>query len=524
MELLYVIELDCKPSETSTLDAAQVPERLATHIADWLNHEHRPELAPSAFEIDGSTTLISELEDQRDTRVAWMREGTKELHALVVTIRTAITRSGHADFVCVVTVSEREGRTAVRIEMGRESLDGVLAPAGANYFRRPFLLILLLRDSDLQFWSGPNKVDGRFNWVNPRQTDYVWRALSNEKRRIPVLLVDGGADSGEQLAFRAAGELAGLASVLAVDARSQAILENKLNEYDATIPPGGARLVWPDLTLRHPGFTADQATFAVGRLLRLLSSVSVSARGTNHLLQAAQAARREARNRELTDQLEAARALGDVTSENDAQATAIESLKNEIDEYATWLQQLEEERDGYKAQAAQATYWRHEAERARREAGVRENDWSEAPQLASTDLSELASFLEERSDGAIVFTRNAYQSWKRCAYPHVQVMQDALVTLTRAALEYRRLRCDVGMQPDDWFKLEWDLHLASTDKYMSQNKMDKFSYDGTTYSRLPHLKLGDHTSPNAVGRVYFAMDADGERFIVDHVGLKLYGL
>jgi hypothetical protein len=24
--------------------------------------------------------------------------------------------------------------------------------------------------------------------------------------------------------------------------------------------------------------------------------------------------------------------------------------------------------------------------------------------------------------------------------------------------------------------------------------------------------------------VYFAMDSEGERFIVDHVGLKLYGL
>ena len=48
--------------------------------------------------------------------------------------------------------------------------------------------------------------------------------------------------------------------------------------------------------------------------------------------------------------------------------------------------------------------------------------------------------------------------------------------------------------------------------------------DGKTHSRLPHLKLGDNTSPNEVGRVYFAMDAEGERFIVDHVGLKLYGL
>jgi hypothetical protein len=59
---------------------------------------------------------------------------------------------------------------------------------------------------------------------------------------------------------------------------------------------------------------------------------------------------------------------------------------------------------------------------------------------------------------------------------------------------------------------------------MSTNGLDTFEFDGRTYSRLPHLKLGDYRSPNEVGRVYFAMDSDSERFIVDHVGLKLYGL
>jgi hypothetical protein len=80
------------------------------------------------------------------------------------------------------------------------------------------------------------------------------------------------------------------------------------------------------------------------------------------------------------------------------------------------------------------------------------------------------------------------------------------------------------MVPDDWFKHEWELNLASTDQYMSKQRLDSFDFDGKTHSRLPHLKLGDNTSPNEVGRVYFAMDAEGERFIVDHVGLKLYGL
>jgi len=282
--------------------------------------------------------------------------------------------------------------------------------------------------------------------------------------------------------------------------------------------------VWPDLALRHPAFTSDQAPFAAGRLLRMLSSVSVTVRGVNRLLRRASAAQRSARNKQIAADLAAAKAQGDLSREIDTQARVIEELKGEVDQYDSWFRQVEEERDKYKAQAAQSAYWKQEAERARQSSGVRVTDWSEAPELDSVELSDLASFLEKQSQGAIMFTRNAHQTWKRGDYPRIDVMRDALIALAKAAIEYRRLGCQLGMLPDDWFKQEWELTLASTDKYMSTHKLDEFNHEGKAYSRLPHLKLGDYTSPNEVGRVYFAMDSDGERFIVDHVGLKLYGL
>lgn len=105
--------------------------------------------------------------------------------------------------------------------------------------------------------------------------------------------------------------------------------------------------------------------------------------------------------------------------------------------------------------------------------------------------------------------RCPHQSWKRDDYAQVDLMRDSLVVLAQAAVEYRRQACQLGMTPDDWFKQEWTLTLASTDKYMSRNGLDAFQFEGQTYSRLPHLKLGDYTSPNEVGRVYFAMDSDG---------------
>ncbi|MGV0519713.1 hypothetical protein PJK52_18105 [Mycobacterium kansasii] len=524
MELLYVVEVDVRPSEGSDLTPMDVRDRVKRHLAEWLSFEHTPTLDPRAFDTDGTTTLISGQEGKGDSRVSWSTEGTAEVTALVVTVRTEITRSGRADFICVVTVFTEANKTAVRLELGRESLDGVLAPTGIDYFRRPYLLVLLLRDGDLRCWCGPSRVDGRFEWVNSQHADFVWEALSSDARLLPILLVDGSDEGGEQLARKAAGELIGLAPVLAVDARSQRILSDRLDQVDASIPRGGARLVWPELSLRHPLFAADQAQFAPGRLLRMLSSVSVTVRGVNQLLRTAEAARRAARSEQIAADLAAAKSQGNNSIELEAQARVIDELQDEISQYDSWFRQVEDERDQYKAQAAQAAYWRQEAERARQSSRVRVTDWAEAPELDPSDLASLASYLEKQAQGAIVFTRDAHQSWKRDAYPHVRVMRDALIALTKAAIEYRRLGCQLGMLPDDWFKHEWELNLASTDQYMSRQRLDTFDFDGKTHSRLPHLKLGDSTSPNEVGRVYFAMDSEGERFIVDHVGLKLYGL
>lgn len=57
-------------------------------------------------------------------------------------------------------------------------------------------------------------------------------------------------------------------------------------------------------------------------------------------------------------------------------------------------------------------------------------------------------------------------------------------------------------------------HCAPRARSARINGLDTFEFDGSTYSRLPHLKLGDHTSPNEGRRVYFAMDPDSERFVV----------
>lgn len=189
--------------------------------------------------------------------------------------------------------------------------------------------------------------------------------------------------------------------MVAIDARSLRVLGERLASIDAEVPAGGARLVWPDLSLRHPSFTRDQAAFAPGRLLRLLSSISVTVRGVNELRRAAGAAQRTARSQEIARDLEAAKAQGDQTLEISKQAEIIDELRGQEAEWSTWIEALERERDEYKAQAAQGAYWKQEAERARQASGVRTPDWSEAPELDPIDLTDLARYLEAQSGKAI---------------------------------------------------------------------------------------------------------------------------
>lgn len=75
---------------------------------------------------------------------------------------------------------------------------------------------------------------------------------------------------------------------------------------------------------------------------------------------------------------------------------------------------------------------------------------------------------------------------------------------------------------DDWFKTRWGLTMAGTDKGLRQAKGNKFDLDGRKLVREPHLKLDDHVPSSEVGRVYFGLDTAGKRFVVDHVGTKLY--
>lgn len=72
-------------------------------------------------------------------------------------------------------------------------------------------------------------------------------------------------------------------------------------------------------------------------------------------------------------------------------------------------------------------------------------------------------------------------------------------------------------------KTEFELNISLYDESLRRNGLHRFFYQERQYSREPHVKVDDNTTPDRVGRIYFALDDKSKpaRVIVDHIGVKL---
>ena len=101
-------------------------------------------------------------------------------------------------------------------------------------------------------------------------------------------------------------------------------------------------------------------------------------------------------------------------------------------------------------------------------------------------------------------------------------MADWLCGLALAGLDWRDLNGQLGEPLQQWMSHSHGLEMSHLDDELQSRGLHLFRFDSREYDRTSHLQLDDHVSFDKVGRVYFAMDRDPYRIVVDHVGTKLY--
>lgn len=524
MDPLYIVELNVEVAEGSALEPGRVYDRLVDHARDWLSRDLEtggPNLSES-----GQADLPARRGAFEFTRaVRWTVTHTRRLRALHCVMRQPVEDGNGAQFVCEFTIFQDESASAVRIELGRESFDGLMSPVSVHYLRRPGLLSSAVRDQDLRLSYRGQVVTGRYEWINPPIAQVVPEVLAVEKR-LPILLVDGGDENAKNFGSAAATQLTGLAEVLLVDRRSRGVVSTYLDAIGAPLADNEARLVWPVLTARHPNFwDLARIDAIISTLMRIVGPVSVTARGTNRLrLLASEEGRRE-REAAFQSALAEAAARGDHSAELEMLRARVAELDGELGQWMEEVEQLTKEYEAVKGLQHQLEYWKAEAQRAYRSSPSNDHvSWESCPGLDAGDLSRLAKHLEAVSQGAIVFTSNAHRSWSKSGYPHVDAMRDTLISLARAAIEWRKAGCNTGIRMKEWLKTQFELNYSPHDEPLVTKRLHHFEFDGKSYTREQHLKLDDHVKPNEVGRVYFATDSEDARFVIDHVGVKLYGI
>lgn len=143
--------------------------------------------------------------------------------------------------------------------------------------------------------------------------------------------------------------------------------------------------------------------------------------------------------------------------------------------------------------------------------------------LAGMSVSELLQELRS-PERALQATPNALRSWMESGYPREDRMREVLLAMNDASEEWRTRNAALGVDLKTWLAHEYGLTLAPNDRRLSDLHRDEFEFEGANWSRVNHVKVDDHTSPDRVGRIYFGIDTAGLRWVLDHVGVKLYGL
>lgn len=534
MQVLYVIEFSVTSHNFNADPYGETLDSVTSWLALLAGHDLDEKLLGSS----GDVALLPNRAGASRTAV-WEVAGTDDIKAIRVEIRDGSPDSGTA-FVTRVTVGRIGSAATVRVSMARESSPIWLSPAPAAEIRQPGIVRSLLENNQIILSIVGQEQDGRYIQV---RTDPEVRTLASaiqKPTRLPILLIHTRTLPALATARQVAGKLAGLVRVVTLDYRASRALDVELPGYAP--PHAGARLIWSDpsalsVTFDPPRVNADDPDILRANLMRLLAPVSVLARGLDQAFREARRAEIVDRDLDARSRAEHAAAKGDLVAEAEALRAEASAARASAEEWQRLATDEEQRADRFQTQAGkvsaleaqieQLTIALHAVPPASEHHDTTERDpWSGLPELVSGDsdsAEDLFLHLEDAASGHIAFTDRAASTWKKCKYPFSDEMTVCLIKLARVAAVLYDGNERSYPHLDTWMRDEFDLKVSLQDDTIEKNsKMRYFDYDGAVHDRTPHVKVRDHAPPSQVGRIHFALHHEGQRLVVDHVGLKLY--
>lgn len=531
VQVLYVTNFDVAAAASAgsvDLDPAQICFEL---LGQWIGGRTEPAVPASMFLKDGEYELALAHDHQRRF-ATWDHLAGEDAWATRVE-RRDVGLDGSV-FITRITVGNSQIGVTVRVSMAREVPDSGLTPTVTAEIHQPAIVAMLVEDKRLSVYVEGQMQDGRYLQVrNSHDVELLVQNL-NVDTRLPILLLHTRTLEAQSAAQRAAGRLIGLVRVVTLDYKAARCLQALQSDID--VPYAGGLLIWADMSTPPARITAEQLNhtergFLRSLLMSRIAPLSVLTRGVDSAYrrarqasesmetrQAAQRSAEAAHSGTLEEQVTAViaerdRALADVTFATDEWAKAEELAQERAREIARLTAQVEQ-------LTFAAQYLGSSQESAEEEPNLG-NAPEELLMGNATSLDALCQHLEQAVDGRIAFTPNVTVAWKKAdRYPTPGEMHKCLIKLATVARDMYDGQCRKMGHVDTWVRENHDLRISLQDDSIPK-KLRTFNWEKRTYNRVPHVKVNDGVPPAECGRVYFALDNENNRIIVDHIGLHL---
>lgn len=426
-----------------------------------------------------------------------------------------------------VVLSKAGATTRSTIRLTRAADDLALRPS--KFEMKPPGVVARLLDRPLAGYSGTIELRPIATTVGRDTVSSLLNdVLLNPGRVLPVLVLASPSTlpiAPSELARR----LVGLAHVTVF--QDQDVWQAFRDEVgrDAYVPPGGIRIYWPGFGsgdgIHHrywPKSRLARTPFFETRVRRMLAPLSVVRVPRDRVLD-------EIRLNVARQVVEQLRAEGQPEEQD---PTAVEELRTLEERYnALETEALEALDKAQRLEAENSALADANASLSERLNVAQENlraayEWQEVdeedeedeqPREPPDSWSELAERISDLESPGLELTDRARDCAAQNSYPSPERMWIHLEKLSRAGEAYSAARSRVGQRFAEWVLEKWGLDVALTDSTYGNHT---FEFDGVELSRLPHVKIDDAVAPNEVGRIYFAIDSDRSRLVVDWFGVK----